>query len=80
MGWERRGRSGKLVYYWSRRGPDGGVVKEYVGSGPRAQAAAAQVEARCRRTEGDRRAIEREAARLAEVDALTAKVLAAAAL
>lgn len=80
MGWEPRGRAGKRVYYRVYRGPDGQVVKEYLGSGDRAEQAAAEVDARRRKAETDRQAVQAEAERLAAADALTADVTAAAAV
>ena len=41
MGWERRAGGGRY-YYRGRRTPDGRVVKQYLGRGERAEAAAAE--------------------------------------
>ena len=76
MAWERRGKS--LFFYWSRRTPGGEAVKEYVGRGERAAAAAAAV-TRCKtRREADRQAVREEQARLAGPDALTDELVAMA--
>lgn len=45
MAWEKR-RNGRLYYYRSRRNADGRVVKEYLGCGPEAVAAAKEDAAR----------------------------------
>lgn len=55
MGWERR-RNGLLFYYRGRR-VGGRVVKEYIGRGPAAEAAAAEDAAR-RKERDDRRQAE----------------------
>lgn len=81
MGWERRGKVGKLVYYRvARREPDGRVVKEYLGAGHGAQQAAAEVDARRHKAEADRQAVQDEVERLTVADALTAEVTTASAV
>jgi hypothetical protein len=82
MAWEKR-RSARY-YYHSRRTPDGAVVKDYLGRGPRAdQAAHADAALRAQR-DADRRAVLAEQAALAPLDAtmtevgVAAEVLAAA--
>ncbi len=74
MGWEKRGKSGTLYYYRCVRGDGGVATKVYVGRGPRAVLAAAEVAAARR----DRGAVAAEALRLAEADRLAAEVAAAA--
>ena len=78
MAWERRGKSGKLVYYRVTRTAERGVVKQYLGAGERAAAAAADV-ARCKaRRQADRQAVHDEQARLAVPDGLMGELVAMA--
>ena len=74
MAWERRGES--LFYYRSRRTPDGGVVKEYVGRGERAAAAAANVARSEARREADGRAVLEEQVRLSGPDSSIEELVA----
>lgn len=66
MGWERRGR-GRYYYYKRREG--GRVVSQYAGSGPVAQAIAAQQAQDTRLWEGIRAQARLERAQDAELDA-----------
>lgn len=78
MAWEPRGKGGKLTFYLSARAPDGRVVKTYLGTGLRAERAAAEVDARRRAAEADRLAVQKEIARHAATDALAAELVGAA--
>src|SRR5689334_20906168 len=70
MGWERRGEAG-VFYYRATRDGEGRVVREYLGRGPRAEAAAAAVARRSAERESDRQAVREMAASLAGLDGLT---------
>lgn len=81
MAFETRKAGGTRYFYLSRRDPlTGRVRKEYLGTGPKADAAA-QALAACRQQRADeRRAIERLGAELRSADALTAELDEAATL
>jgi hypothetical protein len=66
LAWELRNY--RLCYYRSRRTPEGKVVRDYMGSGPRAVAAAAAVARAKALREADRQALLEEQARLAGAD------------
>jgi hypothetical protein len=70
MAWEQR-RNGRVYFYSVRRDATGQVVKQYLGRGPRAIAAAAALAQRRARAEADRQAVRDEIARLEPVDRLT---------
>ena len=80
MGWERRGKSGKLVYYRVTRTAERGVVKQYLGAGERAAAAAADVARSEARRQADRQAVHDEQARLARPDGLSEELVRVAEL
>ena len=67
MGWERRGTHG-FFYYRVSRDAQGRVVKEYVGRGARADAAAEAVAVREAERVADRRSVAGEVADLAALD------------
>ena len=78
MAWERRGKSNKLVYYRVTRTAEGKILKQYLGDGERAAAAAAAVARSEARREADRQAVHDEQARLAGPDGLTDELVAMA--
>lgn len=81
MAFEARKPGGTVYFYSSvRDSRTGRVRKVYVGTGPRAAAAAAAVEARRQQRAAERRAGERLRAELAAADALAADLDAAATL
>jgi hypothetical protein len=65
MGWERRGKAGRMVYYRVTRSAEGKVVKQYFGRGERAAAAAAVVARSKAQRNADRQAVQEEQALLA---------------
>jgi hypothetical protein len=81
MALETRKVGGNKYLYVSRRDRlTGQVRKVYVGRGPKAEAAAAELEARRKRRADERLAVERAVAELRAVDALMAGVNEAATL
>ena len=81
MAFEARTPGGAMYLYLSRRdAKTGRVRKVYVGRGPKADAAAAELEARRKRRADERLAVERAVAELRAVDALMAGVNEAATL
>lgn len=81
MAFETRKAGGTRYLYLSRRDPlTGRVRKEYVGTGPRADAAAQALAARRQRRADERLAVERAGAELRTVDALMAELDEAATL
>ena len=79
MAFEARKAGGTKYLYLSRRDPrTGRVTKTYVGTGPEADAAAAELAARRQHRRAERLAVERSEAELRLADALTAELDAAA--
>lgn len=69
MAWERRQRGTGQRYYYRCRKVQGRVVKEYVGTGPEAElAAAADAQARAER-HADRDRVRKAASKLAPAEA-----------
>lgn len=75
MGWERRGQSGRMVYYRVTRTAEGKVVKQHLGRGERAATAAAAVARSQALGKADRQAVQEEQARLAGPDELTSELI-----
>ncbi|QJW94611.1 hypothetical protein [Frigoriglobus tundricola] len=81
MAFETRKVGGTKYLYLSERDPATGKVrKRYVGTGPKADAAAAALEARRKRRADERLAVERVRSELGAVDALMAELDAGATL
>lgn len=79
MAFETRRPGGTGYFYLSRRDPaTGKVVKQYLGRGARAKAAAGALAARRKRRADERLAVERTRAELQAVDAVMAELEAAA--
>ncbi len=81
MAFEARKAGGNTYLYVSRRDRvTGKVVKRYIGRGPKADAAAAELAARRKRRTYERLAVERTRAELRAVDAMMAELDRAASL
>ena len=81
MAFESRKVGGTKYLYLSARDPATGKVKKrYVGTGPKAEAAAAALEARQKRRVDERLAVERMRSEHGAVDALMAELDAGATL
>ncbi|MBA4192930.1 MAG: hypothetical protein C0467_33655 [Planctomycetaceae bacterium] len=81
MAFEVRKTGGTGYFYLSRRDPTTGkVVKQYVGTGPKADAAAKALAARRQQRVTERLAVERLGAKLRPADALMAELDEAATL
>lgn len=78
MAWERRGKHGRLVYYRVSKTIAGKVVKQYLGRGERAIAAAAVVAQAKMQCEADRQAVQEEQAQLAGPDGLALELITVA--
>jgi hypothetical protein len=79
MAFETRRPGGTGYFYLSRRDPTTGkVVKQYLGRGAKAEAAAKALDERRKRRADERLAVERKRAALQAVDALMVKLEAAA--
>ncbi len=76
MAWERRGKRGRLVYYSVSKTIEGKVVKQYLGRGERAIAAAAVVAQAKMQREADWVAVQEEQARLIGPDGLALELIA----
>jgi hypothetical protein len=76
MGWERRGKGGRMVYYRVDRTAEGKVVKQHLGRGDRAVSAAAAVENATARRQADLQTLQAEQARLAGPDSLIEELVA----
>jgi len=76
MSWDVKRRGRKAGYYYVGRRVDGRVVKQYLGTGPAAEAVARAVERRQR----ERTAARLARLRLAEADRLAAEALKLAVL
>ena len=79
MAWEQ-GSRGKRYYTRTLRAADGRRVRQYLGSGPQAQAASAADALRRAERQAQAAARRRERDRLAEVDGLVLKLFEAASL
>ena len=73
MAWEQRGSSGRY-FYRSVREPSGGVRKEYLGKGKRAEQAARQIAEAQAQREAEKLAIQREQLRTAKAKQLTVEL------
>jgi hypothetical protein len=71
MAWERRGDKGARYFYRSRRTPEGKILKEYVGRGEKARAAADDLAGTQARRQVDQQALSAEIALLSELDRAT---------
>src|SRR4051794_10140905 len=80
MGWEGRAETAKQYYYRSTRDADGTVIKNYYGRGHRPPAAAKEAARARADRQADREAVEEELGRIADSDASTRELDAAARL